>query len=93
MCPLLADVLSSIEPWNVFVTSHRSQKAIGKTLTLAGPKAWSTQEVIALCEKYASTDAKVGGGIRGQEAAEPRMCVVCQGQDQGREVAANLTKY
>eukprot|EP00798_Chlamydomonas_sp_ICE-L_P031030 gene31029-7122_t len=37
----------------------RSDKSIGKTMTLAGPKAWSTQEVIELCEKLAATDAQV----------------------------------
>lgn len=38
----------------------RSEAAIGRTLTLSGAKAWTTQEVIALCEKLSSSNAKVG---------------------------------
>lgn len=38
----------------------RSDKVSGKTLTLAGPKAWTTKEVIELCDKMADTNAKVG---------------------------------
>lgn len=37
----------------------RTDKVIGKTLTLSGPKAWSTREVIDLCEKMANSNAKV----------------------------------
>ena len=37
----------------------RSEDTVGKTLTLAGPKAWTVQEVIELCEKYAGADADV----------------------------------
>ncbi|KAK9814206.1 hypothetical protein WJX72_002245 [[Myrmecia] bisecta] len=37
----------------------RSEEAVGKKLTLAGPKAWTVQEVIALCEKYADAEADV----------------------------------
>lgn len=37
----------------------RSDTTVGKTVTLAGPKAWTTQEVIELCEKYADADAEV----------------------------------
>lgn len=37
----------------------RSEKTIGKTLTLAGPKAWTVQEVIELCEKLANAEADV----------------------------------
>ncbi|MEW5313304.1 MAG: hypothetical protein WDW38_004882 [Sanguina aurantia] len=51
--------MDSTDVAKLTLAALRSQKAIGKTLTLAGPKAWSTQEVIALCEKFASTDAKV----------------------------------
>ena len=28
-------------------------------MTLAGPKAWTVEEVIALCEKYADAEADV----------------------------------
>lgn len=38
---------------------RRSDKAAGKTMTLSGPKAWSTKEVIALCEKLSNSTAKV----------------------------------
>eukprot|EP00270_Netrium_digitus_P000120 TRINITY_DN1013_c0_g1_i6.p1 TRINITY_DN1013_c0_g1~~TRINITY_DN1013_c0_g1_i6.p1 ORF type:complete len:427 (+),score=101.28 TRINITY_DN1013_c0_g1_i6:51-1283(+) len=37
----------------------RNEKTIGSTLTLAGPRAWTTQEVISLCERLAGQDAKV----------------------------------
>ena len=32
---------------------------MGKTVTLAGPKAYTVEEVIELCEKYAGADADV----------------------------------
>lgn len=41
------------------MASVRSEKTNGKTLTLSGPKAWTTQEVIALCEKLSDSDANV----------------------------------
>lgn len=38
----------------------RRPQAIGRTLTLAGPKAWTTQEVIELCENLsAGSKAKI----------------------------------
>lgn len=37
----------------------RSEASINKTLTLAGPKAWTVQEVIQLCERLADCDAQV----------------------------------
>ena len=37
----------------------RSDQTIGKTMTLAGPKAWTVQEVIELCEKLANAEADV----------------------------------
>lgn len=37
----------------------RSDATIGKTLPLAGPKAWTNDEVIALCEKLGNMDAEV----------------------------------
>lgn len=37
----------------------RNDAAVGKTLTLAGPKSYSTKEVIAMCETRANADAKV----------------------------------
>lgn len=37
----------------------RSEKTEQKTITLAGPRAWTSQEVIALCERLAGQDAKV----------------------------------
>ena len=41
------------------MASLRSDEAIGKTLPLAGPKAYTTQEIISLCEKMADCDAEV----------------------------------
>jgi hypothetical protein len=37
----------------------RNEGAVGKTVTLAGPKAYTVDEVIELCEKYAGADADV----------------------------------
>eukprot|EP00245_Coleochaete_scutata_P012572 TRINITY_DN4898_c3_g1_i1.p1 TRINITY_DN4898_c3_g1~~TRINITY_DN4898_c3_g1_i1.p1 ORF type:complete len:419 (-),score=64.26 TRINITY_DN4898_c3_g1_i1:405-1661(-) len=37
----------------------RVDSAAKKTFTLAGPRAWTTQEVITLCERLAGQDAKV----------------------------------
>ena len=37
----------------------RSDATVGKTLTLAGPKAWTVPEVIELCEKLADERAQV----------------------------------
>lgn len=37
----------------------RKEESIGKTMTLAGPRAWTVAEIIAACEKYAKADAKV----------------------------------
>ena len=37
----------------------RSDATVAKTMTLAGPKAWTVAEVIELCEKYADADAEV----------------------------------
>eukprot|EP01023_Acetabularia_acetabulum_P047194 TRINITY_DN495_c0_g2_i1.p2 TRINITY_DN495_c0_g2~~TRINITY_DN495_c0_g2_i1.p2 ORF type:complete len:406 (+),score=56.37 TRINITY_DN495_c0_g2_i1:108-1220(+) len=37
----------------------RNDSTIGQTLTLAGPYAWTTKEVIALCEKMADEEANV----------------------------------
>ncbi|EFJ04864.1 hypothetical protein SELMODRAFT_187737 [Selaginella moellendorffii] len=37
----------------------RNKKADRKMLTFAGPRAWTTQEVISLCERLAGQDAKV----------------------------------
>jgi len=37
----------------------RSDATVGRTLTLAGPKAWTVPEVISLCEKYADERAQV----------------------------------
>uniref|UniRef100_A0A7S2BBM5 NmrA-like domain-containing protein n=2 Tax=Pycnococcus provasolii TaxID=41880 RepID=A0A7S2BBM5_9CHLO len=37
----------------------RSDEAVGKTLTLAGPRAFTVSEVIALCEKLAGASANV----------------------------------
>lgn len=54
----------------------RSDKAIGKTLTLAGPKAYTTQEVIAMCEKMADSRAKVRRGGSARARTSPLCCAV-----------------
>lgn len=41
------------------LSALRNDSTIGSTLTLAGPRAWTTQEIIALCERLAGQDAKV----------------------------------
>uniref|UniRef100_A0A7R9YQG0 NmrA-like domain-containing protein n=1 Tax=Chlamydomonas euryale TaxID=1486919 RepID=A0A7R9YQG0_9CHLO len=37
----------------------RTSKADNKTLTLSGPKAWSTKEIIEMCEDLADSNAQV----------------------------------
>ncbi|CAM8926568.1 unnamed protein product [Rhodiola kirilowii] len=37
----------------------RNEKLNGKLLTFAGPRAWTTQEVITLCERLAGQDANI----------------------------------
>ncbi|PSC72172.1 NAD(P)-binding Rossmann-fold superfamily [Micractinium conductrix] len=51
--------LDSQDVARMVMAALRSDAAVGRTLPLAGPKAWSTQEVIALCEKLADCDAEV----------------------------------
>lgn len=51
--------LDTTDTARLVLATLRSEEAIRKTLTLAGPKAWSTQEVINLCETLADTNAKV----------------------------------
>lgn len=43
----------------VIMASLRTDEALGRVLPLAGPKAYTTQQVIALCEKLANCDADV----------------------------------
>jgi uncharacterized protein YbjT (DUF2867 family) len=43
----------------MIMAALRSSKASRSTLTLAGPKAWTTSEVIELCEKLAGMQASV----------------------------------
>lgn len=54
-------------------TTRRTDKVSRKTLALSGPKAWTTKEVIELCEKMASTRAKVKGRRRGGRWADGLM--------------------
>ncbi|GAX79229.1 hypothetical protein CEUSTIGMA_g6669.t1 [Chlamydomonas eustigma] len=51
--------LDSQDVARMALAALRTDKVLGKTLTLAGPKAWSTQEVIEVCENLADRDAKV----------------------------------
>ncbi|KAH8967758.1 hypothetical protein BDL97_03G093400 [Sphagnum fallax] len=41
------------------LTALRSDKSERKVMTFAGPRAWTTQEVISLCERLAGQNAKV----------------------------------
>jgi uncharacterized protein YbjT (DUF2867 family) len=41
------------------LTALRSDKSEWKVMTFAGPRAWTTQEVISLCERLAGQNAKV----------------------------------
>ena len=41
------------------IAFFRRDETVGKTMTLAGPKAWTVDEVIELCEKYADAEADV----------------------------------
>ncbi|GIL92947.1 hypothetical protein Vretifemale_20418, partial [Volvox reticuliferus] len=51
--------LDSQDVAKMTVAALRSDKTSRRTLTLSGPKAWTTKEVIELCEKMADTNAKV----------------------------------
>jgi len=51
--------LDSQDVARMALAALRSDKAVGRTLTLSGPKAWSTREVIEICEQLGNTDAKV----------------------------------
>ncbi|KAM1211962.1 hypothetical protein PS1_003591 [Malus domestica] len=37
----------------------RNEKVSGKLVTFAGPRAWTTQEVITLCERFAGQEANI----------------------------------
>lgn len=41
------------------IAALRTELSVGQTLTLAGPQAFTTQEVISLCEKRARREAKI----------------------------------
>lgn len=43
----------------IAMAALRSDESIGRVLPLAGPKAYSTQEVISMCERLADADAEV----------------------------------
>lgn len=45
--------------WKNKTALFRRDETLGKTMTLAGPKAWTVDEVITLCEKYADAEADV----------------------------------
>lgn len=51
--------LDSQDVARMALASLRSDAAIGKTMTLSGPKAWTVPEVIELCEKLANARAEV----------------------------------
>jgi len=51
--------LDSTDVARMALAALRCDAAVGKTLTLAGPAAYTTQEVIAMCEKMSDSRAKV----------------------------------
>lgn len=51
--------LDSLDVAKMTLAALRSDATVGKTLTLAGPKAWTVAEVIELCEKLANAEADV----------------------------------
>jgi uncharacterized protein YbjT (DUF2867 family) len=51
--------LDTVDLARMIMAALRSSKASRSTLTLAGPKAWTTSEVIELCEKLAGMQASV----------------------------------
>jgi uncharacterized protein YbjT (DUF2867 family) len=51
--------LDTVDLARMIMASVQSSKASRATLTLAGPKAWTTSEVIELCEKLAGSQASV----------------------------------
>ncbi|KAG2483956.1 hypothetical protein HYH03_017202 [Edaphochlamys debaryana] len=51
--------LDSTDVAKMTMAALRVEAASRRTLTLSGPKAWTTREVIELCEKMANTNANV----------------------------------
>jgi len=51
--------LSSQDAAKMTLAAVQSDATVGKTLTLAGPKAYTTAEVIAMCEEFSGASAKV----------------------------------
>ncbi|KAM2676963.1 hypothetical protein EV1_003588 [Malus domestica] len=63
--PTPADILRD---WHAIVVNDvapltfigsRNEKVSGKLVTFAGPRAWTTQEVITLCERFAGQEANI----------------------------------
>lgn len=88
---VLAGDLQCTEVQRTQLTGHapclppcRTDKASKRTMTLSGPKAWTTKEVIELCEQMADTNATVrshtgrGRGARGG-GREAGMGIGCWG--------------
>ena len=57
----------------------RRDETLGKTMTLAGPKAWTVDEVITLCEKYADAEADVSllNAPRPRPDLQSSLCFSC----------------
>lgn len=51
--------LDTLDIAKMTMAAIRNDETIGKTLTLSGTRAFTIQEVIALCERFAGADAKV----------------------------------
>lgn len=51
--------LDSTDVARMTLASLRTEALVGETVTLAGPDAYTVEEVIEMCEKYAGADADV----------------------------------
>ncbi|KAM1318408.1 hypothetical protein ACFX2H_003547 [Malus domestica] len=54
-----AIVVNDVAPAPLTFIGSRNEKVSGKLVTFAGPRAWTTQEVITLCERFAGQEANI----------------------------------
>ncbi|KAM1538770.1 hypothetical protein EV2_003749 [Malus domestica] len=51
--------MHDVAPAPLTFIGSRNEKVSGKLVTFAGPRAWTTQEVITLCERFAGQEANI----------------------------------